>query len=196
MRRGVSVALISIAGCVERPYAEAPPDLFPTGRFAEDAPVAGCPVEVEALRTEWGSRMAGPLAIPGAHPRLLLLDVRERAADVEVAGLAVDIEVPEPVSHPHHAIVLGGRYTMHEPLYAGVRPQTGFLDIPLWLDQGEQVVVRALLRRRIRGGLFESLSYCFSDNAYATLSPKTNYARLVIEEPGGEVSSWITVEQY
>jgi hypothetical protein len=198
VRRAAALALVLLAGCAQRPYLQAPPDLFPTGPFADHAPIAGCPVEVESLRAEWQSRPDGPLAIPGAHPRLVLLDVRERATDIEVAGLAVDIQVAEPVYlHPHHPIIdHGERHLSPEPLYAGVRSGAALTDIPLWVGQEQEVVFRALLRRRIRGGLFESLSYCFSANAYATLSAKTSYARLVIEEPGGEVTDWITVEQY
>jgi len=199
--RAASIALVVVAGCLERPTAQAPPDLFPAGSFADDAPLAGCPVEVEALRKEWRSRPDGPLAIPGAHPRLVLLDVRERAGDVEVAGLAVDVQITEPIGHAHGRrgpIVFDDfeHHAIPEPIYSGVRRDGGFTDIALWVHQEPEVVVRALLRRRIRGGLFESLSYCFSANAYATLSPTTSYARLVIEEPAGDVTSWITVEQY
>jgi hypothetical protein len=197
--RAAALTVLLLAGCAQRAYLQAPPDLFPTGPFADDAPVAGCPVEVESLRTEWQSRPDGPLAIPGGHPRLVLVDVRERAADVEVAGLAVDIRIAEPIRTNREGRITfddGGRYLMPEPAYAGVRREGGFSDIALWVEAEQEVVVRALLRRRIRGGLFESLSYCFSANAYATLAPKTSYARLVIEEPGRDVADWITVEQY
>lgn len=202
MRPALLVIVLAL-GCAPRAGKSTPQNPFPTGRFTDEALRAACPVQVDALRTEWDSRLEGPLPIAGAHPRRVLLDVRERSSEVEVAGLAIDAQAgastAEAMLEDERGDVDGGRFrtfAVREPIYSGFRGASGFPEVELWLDDESEVTVRVLLRRRVHGGLFESLSYCFESYEYATIEPRTSYARLVIDEPSEGTSDWVALEQY
>lgn len=185
--------MVAALGCAQRPVGQHVRDPFLGEPFSDEALRSACPVEVEALRAEWQHRPEGPPAVAGAHPTRVLLDVRERAADLEVAGLSIDRTTPASPS-------LRYRNRDDEPtteaLYAGFRGASAFPEVELWLEPGAELTLRMLLRRRVEGGLFDSLSYCFESALYGKIEGNTSYARLVVEDPGDGTKNWLTLEQY
>lgn len=188
-----SAALFVVVGlgCAQRSAEPRAIDPFPGDPFSGEALLSSCPVEIDSLRSEWRDRPEGPPAIAGAHPRRVLLDVRERARDLEVAGLWIDAATPAapPPDDAQAAATV-------EPIYAGLRGASAFPEVELWLEPGTELSLRVLLRQRAEGGLFDSLSYCFETIERGQIEPTTTYARLVVEDPGDGSDVWLSLEQY
>ncbi len=201
-RAPLLLAVLVASGCVQGVTRKAPRELFPSGAFGEEALGGACPLQVQSFRT---ARDAGPDGITptvGGHPRLTILDVRERSPDVEVVAVQVDAQ-PRTLQEAVH---FGEdedpdpekwRYSLpRDRLLVGIANEDDFHNMSVWLDGSPEISVRVLLRRKVMGGLFDSLSYCFEGYATVVAAPNASYGRIVIDTPDEHVSGWVSLEMY
>ncbi len=209
MKRTVLTLVVAAAGCNAQAPLRAPPrELFPTGAFDDTVALGACPLQVQTFRTVRSETSPSSTPLVGGHPRHTLVDVRERSEEVEVVALAIDA-YPSAADRPHADPVspedgehfddegVSWRYPSYsDRLVSAVASEDKLHDMSVWLNGSPELRVRVLLRRKIDGGLFDSLSHCFEGYATTVAGPNTSYARVVIDTPSGSSNQWVSLELY
>lgn len=206
---GLLLVLLS-AGCAQTTLRTQPGELFPTGAFDEKLLLGACPLQVQTFRTLRDQTSPATAPVIGGHARHTLIDVRERSPEVEVIALQIDAYPTAPdeaIRSPNELVDSdfmdegdwGGssRYPSYtDRLFSGVATEDQFHDMSVWLNGSPEISVRVLLRRRVQGGLFDSLSHCFESYATRLAPPGTSYARIVIDTPEAGSTAWVSLELY
>jgi hypothetical protein len=213
MKRSAAVFLVVLAAsCNAQSPLRAPPrELFPTGAFDEKLMLGACPLQVQTFRTVRDEASPSSTPIVGGHPRHTLVDVRERSDEVEVIALeiyAYPSAADRPLPDPEEPDVVDGhehfddesvswRYPSYsDRLVSAVASEDKLHDMSVWLNGSPEIRVRVLLRRKVGGGLFDSLSHCFEGYATTVAGPNTSYARVVVDTPSGGSNQWVSLELY
>lgn len=212
MKSSAALLIVLAAGCNAQAPMRAPPrELFPTGAFDDKVALGACPLQVQTFRTVRNETSPTSTPIVGGHPRHTLVDLRERSDEVEVIALEIDAYpsgADRPPPDPDDPEVVDGherfddesvswRYPSYsDRLVSAVATEDRLHDMSVWLNGSPELRVRVLLRRKVGGGLFDSLSHCFEAYATTVARPSTSYARVVIDTPSEGSNQWVSLELY
>ncbi|NUO53006.1 MAG: hypothetical protein HOV80_29520 [Polyangiaceae bacterium] len=212
MRRALALSIVLAGGCNAQAPMRAPPrELFPTGAFDDKVALGACPLQVQTFRTVRNETSPTSTPTVGGHPRHTLVDLRERSQDVEVIALEIDAypsgadrppsdpEAPDAGEDSEHFDndAVSWRYPSYsDRLVSAVATEDPLHDMSVWLNGSPELRVRVLLRRKVGGGLFDSLSHCFEGYATTVAGPNTSYARVVIDTPSDGSNQWVSLELY
>lgn len=175
MRAWLAIALgVGLcAGCGNRFAAPLQTrELFPSGPYAGRPLTVPCAEAQRYVQAQQQLPLVRPPPIPGDDrlPLTVKLDVRAKLVDV----VALEIVHQDP----------GYR------MYVGVAPDDELgQEIVMPATDAWHLVARVLMRSRIRGGLFDDLSYCQEQWTSVELAPEERTISLIVDDDPRSASS-------
>jgi hypothetical protein len=151
-------------------------EVFPAGPYSEQGAHVPCHDRAQSLVDAKLELKNPPPVAPGDDAIPTTIAIVDRATQVDVVGVEI-------------------RRDGHL-LYAALGPEEDMTVASFIAGDSPRLQARILLRANVRGGLFESLSYCYEHFAYTQLPVDRKSIELVVEDTPAQPARSGTVVRF